>query len=84
VDGTPGVFGFVVGLGVGGNGDDAGPGVVTAVGAEGGDEGVVAVTLTSDLGAEIAAKDEKRGPGDVAKNPIGEVIQIVDEAARLP
>jgi hypothetical protein len=82
VDGPPGVLGFVVGLGMRGDGDDAGPGVVTAVGAEGGDEGVVAVALASDLGAEIAAKDEKRGPGDVAKNPIGEVIQVVDEAAR--
>ena len=40
VDEAPGVFGFVEGLGVGGDGNDAEPGVLAAVGLEGDDEGV--------------------------------------------
>ena len=67
MDAAPGVLGFVVGLGVGGNGEDAGPGVVAAVRPEGGDEGVVAVALAGDLGAEVAAEDEKLPPGTLRR-----------------
>ncbi len=77
---APGVLGFVEGLGVGGNGDDAEPGVLAAVDFEGDDEGVVAVALLSHLGAEVASKDLEGATGDVTGDPAVHPFEVADEA----
>jgi hypothetical protein len=78
---SPLVLGFVVGLGVGGDRNDPGTEVVTAPGPEGGNEGIVAVALPGDLGAEVAAEDAEGGAGNVAGDPVRHVEQVVEEAA---
>ncbi len=69
--GSPGVLGFVVGLGVGGDGNDAIAGVVAAPTLESGDEGVIPVALPGDLGAKVTAEHAEGSPGHVPGNPVG-------------
>ncbi len=76
---APGVLGFVEGLGVGGNGNDAEPGVLAAVDLQGDDEGVVAVVLLGHLGTEVASEDLEGAAGDVAGNPPVHPFEVAEK-----
>jgi hypothetical protein len=68
-----------VGLGVGGDGYDAGAGIVAAPVLESRDEGIVPVALAGHLGSEVAAEHAEGAAGHVSGDPCGQVVQVGEE-----
>ncbi len=76
VDAAPGVLGLVVGLMVGGAGDDAEAGVGVEPAAEGGVDEAAAVVLAGDLGSEVALEGGEFAAGHVGGHPGGVFVEV--------